>query len=68
MNLSDNCTACGGQKIVRVILKDGNLIEVLPGSAAPADPQLVFQIETCCSECGLLYSMASLANPIELYR
>lgn len=67
MNQSDHCTHCGAQKIVRVILKDGGTIEARPGETTPADPDLVFAVETCCSQCGIMYSMGSLSSPVELY-
>lgn len=68
MNTSDFCRDCGASKVVRVIFTDGGHLEVWPGGVAPADPNIVFQIETCCSECGLMYSMGSLLHPVELYR
>ena len=67
MNRIDYCE-CGGNKVVLVTTIDGQTNEILPGTSQYLPRDIVEQIECACSQCGLLYSLHSLMNPVEFYQ
>lgn len=67
MNQQDNCTMCGFTKAVFVTTTDGNTNVLLPGNSAYVPRDIVERWECACSGCGLLYSLNSLASPVEMY-
>lgn len=67
MNQNDFCQACGGQKILFVTTIDGYTNPLPPGSSMYMPKDIVDRWELACENCGLLYSLNSLMNPIELY-
>jgi uncharacterized cupin superfamily protein len=67
MMQSNYCQACGGQKAVFVTKVDSTTNALLPGDSLYMPQNMVSRWECACSVCGIVYSLNSLSNPVELY-
>gem|GEM_PF-6026147 len=67
MTKNDFCQVCGSQKFVFVTTIHGNTAAVMPGNSLYIPKSMVDRWECACTECGLLYSLNSLASQVEIY-
>lgn len=64
---SDSCPHCGNQKVLLVTDVTGATNAISPGASFYMPKRVCEKLELTCTGCGLLYSLASLVSPIEIY-